>query len=52
VHDLLQELRLHVIVFFEEIITLMEGALESWQLMTKEKYTTSKVAAVNLPTNI
>jgi hypothetical protein len=30
VHDLPQELCSHVIVFYEEIITLMEGALESW----------------------
>jgi hypothetical protein len=27
-------------VFYEELIILMEGALESWRLITKEKYTT------------
>ncbi len=37
--DLPQELHSHVNVFYEELITLMEGALESWQLITKEKYT-------------
>jgi hypothetical protein len=40
VHDLPQELRSHVIVFYEELITLTEGALESWRLIIKEKITT------------
>jgi hypothetical protein len=40
VHYLPQELCSHVIVLYEEPITLMEGALESWQLITKEKYIT------------
>ncbi len=39
-HNLLQELCSHVIVFYEELITFMEGASESWQLITKEKYIT------------
>ncbi len=39
-HNLLQELCSHVIVYYEELITLMEGASESWRLITKEKYTT------------
>ncbi len=30
VHDLLKELRSHVIVYYKELITLMEGASESW----------------------
>jgi hypothetical protein len=30
VHNLPQELHSHVIVFYEELITLKEGALESW----------------------
>jgi hypothetical protein len=34
VQDLPQELRSHVNVFYEELITLMEGALESWRLIT------------------
>jgi hypothetical protein len=40
VHDLLKELRSHVIVYYKELITLMEGASESWWLITKGKYTT------------
>jgi hypothetical protein len=30
VQDLPHELHSHVIVFYKELITLMEGALESW----------------------
>jgi hypothetical protein len=41
-----QELRSHVNVFYKELITLMEGALESWQLITKEKYTTILTAMI------
>ncbi len=37
VHDLPKELRSHIIVNYEELITLMEGASESWWLITKEK---------------
>jgi hypothetical protein len=48
VHNLLQELRSHVIVFYEELITLMEGALESWQLITKEKYMTILTALIRI----
>jgi hypothetical protein len=48
VHNLQQELRSHVIVFYEELITLMEGALESWQLITKEKYTTILTALIRI----
>ncbi len=64
-HDLPQELRSHVTMFYEELITLMEGVSESWQLITKEKHMTiltvlirirdgdsCEVAEVNLPTNI
>jgi hypothetical protein len=40
VQDLPQELHSHVPMFYEELITLMEGASESWRLITKEKYTT------------
>jgi hypothetical protein len=39
VQALPQELRSHVTMFYKELIALMEGALESWQLTTKEKYT-------------
>jgi hypothetical protein len=46
VHDLPQELRSHVIVFYKELITLMEGASESWRLITKEKYTTILTASI------
>ncbi len=66
VQDLPQERHSHVNVFYKELITLMEGALESWRLITKEKYTTiltamilihdgepvKLVAKVTLPTNI
>jgi hypothetical protein len=48
VHDFPQELRSHVIVFYEELITLMEGALESWRLITKEKYTTILTALIRI----
>ncbi len=37
VHNFPKELRSHVIVYHEELITLMEGASESWWLITKEK---------------
>jgi hypothetical protein len=40
VQDLPQDLRSHASMFYEELITLMEGALEPWQLITKENYTT------------
>jgi hypothetical protein len=43
-----QELRSHVIVFYEELITLMEGVLESWQLIAKEKYTTILTALIRI----
>jgi hypothetical protein len=46
VQDLPQELRSHVNVFYKELITLMEGALESWWLITKEKYTTILTALI------
>ena len=36
VQDLPQELRSHVTMFYEELITLIEGASESWQLTTKK----------------
>jgi hypothetical protein len=40
VHDLPKELCSHVIVNYKELIILMEGASESWQLITNKKYTT------------
>jgi hypothetical protein len=46
VQDLPQELRSHVDVFYKELITLMEGALESWRLKRKEKYTTILTAMI------
>ncbi len=46
VHNLPQELCSHVIVFYKELITLIEGVLESWQLMTKEKYMTILTALI------
>jgi hypothetical protein len=65
VHNLLQELRSYFTMFYKELITFMEGASESWQLITKEKHMTiltvlirirdgdsCEVAEVNLPTNI
>jgi hypothetical protein len=48
VHHLPQELHSHVIVFYEELITLMEGASESWQLITKEKYTTILTVLISI----
>jgi hypothetical protein len=48
VHNLPQELCSHVIVFYKELITLMEGALESWQLITKEKYMTILTALIHI----
>jgi hypothetical protein len=35
VHNLPKELCSHVIVYFKELITLMEGASESWRLIKK-----------------
>ncbi len=40
--------RSHVTMFYEELITLMEGVSESWQLITKEKYTTILTAMIHL----
>jgi hypothetical protein len=48
VQDLPQELRSHVNVFYEELITLMEGALESWRLITNEKYTTILTVLIHI----
>ncbi len=49
-HDLpSQELRSHFIVFYEELITLMEGASQSWRLITKEKYTQILTALIRIP---
>ncbi len=48
VHNLLQELCSHVIVYYKELITLMEGASESWQLITKEKCTTILTALIRI----
>ena len=47
-HDLPKELRSHVIVYYEELITLMEGASESWRLITKEKYMTILIALIRI----
>ncbi len=46
--DLPQELHSHFTMFYEELITLMEGASESRQLITKEKYTTILTAMIRL----
>jgi hypothetical protein len=46
VHNLPKELRSHTIVYYEELITLMEGASESWRLITKEKYMTILTALI------
>ncbi len=35
-------------MFYEELITLMEEASESWQLLTKEKYTTILTALIRI----
>jgi hypothetical protein len=35
-------------MFYKELITLMEGASESWHLITKEKYTTILTAMIRL----
>ncbi len=48
VHDFPKELRSHVIVYYEELITLMEGASESWQLITKNIYTTILTALIRI----
>jgi hypothetical protein len=48
VHNLPKELCSHVIVYYEELITLMEGASESWRLITKEKYTTILTALIRI----
>ncbi len=36
VQDLPQELHSHVTTFYEKLMTLMDGASESWQLITKK----------------
>ncbi len=46
--DLLQELRSHVNMFYKELIALIEGALESWQLISKEKYTMILTALIRI----
>jgi hypothetical protein len=46
VQDFPQELHSQVTVFYEELITLMEGASESWQLITKEIYMTILTALI------
>jgi hypothetical protein len=43
-----QELHSHVTMFYEDVITLMEGASESWRLITKEKYTRILTAMIRL----
>jgi hypothetical protein len=48
VHDLPQDLRSHVTMFYKELITLMEGASESWQLITKEKYMTILTVLIHI----
>jgi hypothetical protein len=48
VQDLPHELCSHVNVSYKELITLMEGALESWRLITKEKYTTILTALIGI----
>jgi hypothetical protein len=35
-------------VFYDELITLMEGALESWQLITKEIFLTILTALIRI----
>jgi hypothetical protein len=50
VQDLPRELRSHVTMFYEELITLMKGASESWQLIKKEKYMTIMTAMIHLHT--
>jgi hypothetical protein len=47
VHNFPKELRSHNL-YYEELITLMEGAAESWRLMTKEKYTTILTALIRI----
>jgi hypothetical protein len=48
VHNLPQELHSHVIVFYEELITLMKGASESWQLIRKEKFTSMLTVLIRI----
>jgi hypothetical protein len=48
VHDLPQKLCSHVIAFYKELITVMEGASELWQLITKEIYTTILTALIRI----
>jgi hypothetical protein len=48
VQDLPQKLRSHVTMFYKELITLMEGALESLQLITKEKHTTILTSMIRI----
>jgi hypothetical protein len=35
-------------VYYEDLITLMEGVSESWQQITKEKYTTITTAFIRI----
>jgi hypothetical protein len=48
VHNFPQELHSHVCVYYKELITLMVGASESWQLITKEKYSTILTALIHI----
>jgi hypothetical protein len=48
VHNLPKELCTHVIVYYKDLITLTEGASESWRLITKEKYTTILTALIRI----
>jgi hypothetical protein len=48
VHDFPKKLCSHIIVYYEELITLMKGASESWRLITKEKYTTILTALIRI----
>jgi hypothetical protein len=48
VHNLPKELCSHVVVYYKELITLMEGASELWRLITKEKYTTILTALIRI----
>jgi hypothetical protein len=48
VHNLPKELCSHFIVYYKELIILMKGASESWQLITKDKYTTILTALIRI----
>jgi hypothetical protein len=48
VHDLPKELCSLIILYYKELIPLMEGASESWRLITKEKYTTILTALLRI----